>query len=131
MRIPGRSPRRRPPPPPFKPGLSVDTEPFELGVTVIVAGELDIATGPRLRAALEELGAAEAVVIDLSGLTFMDSSALALLLEFARELRERDGRLAIACPEGPARLLFDVTGVADTLRLYDTRRAAQSALSAR
>ena len=134
MRIPGRKPRgQHPPPASFAPGLSVHTEAFELGATVVVAGELDLATIPRLRAELEssELAAVDAVVVDLSGVTFMDSSGLALLLDFERALRERQGRLAIACPEGPARLLFDVTGVGETLGLYGSRDAAQVALSAR
>jgi hypothetical protein len=38
-------------------------------------------------------------------------------------------RLAIACPEGPARLIFEVTGVDGQLRLYGSREAAEAALA--
>ncbi len=102
------------------------------GTVVTIAGEPDMATAPRLRSALasSSIVGSDAVVVDLAGVTFMDSTGLAVLLTFDRELRERGGTLAIACPEGPARLLFDVTGTDEHLRLYPTRDAAEAAVSA-
>ena len=58
----------------------------------------------------------------------MDSTGLAALLTLERELAARGGRLAIACPEGPARLLLDVTGVAERLVPHPTREAAEAAV---
>ena len=66
--------------------------------------------------------------MDLSGVTFVDSSGLGAFITFDRDLRARGGRLAIACPEGPARLIFEVTGVDGLLRLYGSREAAEAAL---
>jgi anti-sigma B factor antagonist len=102
--------------------------PFEAGTTVSIAGELDIATTRPVRDALEAAG--DAVVVDLTDVTFMDSTGLGVLLAFERSLRERGGRMTIACPEGPARLIFDVTGVDKQIRLYGSLDAAQAAIAA-
>jgi anti-anti-sigma factor len=96
------------------------------GALVTIAGEIDIATVPRLRAALAaaELTGSDAVVADLSDVSFLDSTGLSVFLTLDRDLRERGARLAIACPEGPARLLFDVAGVGEILSLYPSPEAA-------
>jgi anti-sigma B factor antagonist len=133
MRIPGRRRRKDPEPPASAPlPLEVEVSAAEFGVLVTIAGELDIATVPRVREALSahDVAGGEAVVVDLGDVTFMDSSGLSLFLTLERELRERGGGLAIACPDGAARLIFDVTGVDEHLRLYKTRDAAEAAVVA-
>ena len=126
--------RKRPPavpapPPTAGPPLDVEVESTPYGALVAIEGELDLATVPRVRAALaaEPVASAGAVVIDLTGVTFMDSTGLATLAGFERELAAHGGRLALACPEGPARLLLDVTGLAEQLALYATRAEAEAA----
>ncbi|HET8952970.1 MAG TPA: STAS domain-containing protein [Solirubrobacteraceae bacterium] len=111
------------------PPLDVDVTPTPYGAIVSITGDLDLATVPRLRAelAVEPVAGAGAVVVDLAGVTFMDSTGLSALLELERDLTARGGRLAIACPEGAARLLFDVAGVTGQLALYWTRDDAEAA----
>ena len=113
------------------PPLDVDVAATPYGAIVSIGGDLDLATVPRLRAELgaEPLTGAEAVVVDLTGVTFMDSTGLSALLDVERDLTARGGRLAIACPEGAARLLFDVAGVTGQLALYWTREDAEAALA--
>ena len=122
--------RREPPPPSGQAPLGLEVGPARFGAIVSIAGELDIATVPLVSAALQDEPAAgaEAIVVDLSGVTFMDSTGLAALMTLQRDIDARGGRLVIACPEGPARLLFDVAGVADQLALYWTREDAEAAL---
>jgi anti-anti-sigma factor len=79
--------------------------------------------------ASEALEHAEAVVVDLTEVAFMDSTGLSALLTFEADLGARRRRLAIACPEGAARLVLDVAGVAERLPLYLTRAEAEAALS--
>lgn len=132
MRVPGRKRRKEAESPASRAlPLEVDVSAADFGVLVAIAGELDIATVPRVRAALSAHAVAggDAVVVDLSEVTFMDSSGLSLFLTLERELRERGGRLAIACPDGAARLIFDVTGVDEHLQLYKTRDAAEAAVA--
>ena len=114
------------------PPLDVDVTQTAYGALVAIAGELDIATVPHVSAALEAEPAASAgaVAVDLTGVTFMDSTGLAALVKLEHALAARAGRLAVACPEGPARLLLDVTGLAEQLAVYATRAEAEAAASA-
>jgi anti-sigma B factor antagonist len=77
-------------------------------------GELDIATVPLLEAAYEELEHAS-VVLDLAGVTFIDSSGLQLLLRLSDR---SEGRLEIISSPALDRLL-QITGVRDQLPLRD------------
>ena len=88
-----------------------------------VAGEVDIASAPALRSALEtalESGAHE-LWVDLCATTFMDSSGLHVLLDthsLADRLRRR---LTVVCPPGNVRRVLDLTGIVNTLRVYEAR----------
>ena len=62
--------------------------------------------------------------IDLSATTFMDSSGLHLLLDTKRRAHELRRRLAIVCPPGTVRRVFDIAGVADALPLYEDLASA-------
>jgi anti-sigma B factor antagonist len=67
-------------------------------------------------------------VIDLCDVEFLDSSGLGVILR-ARAMLARDERaLAIVCPPGGVRRLFDVAGVAELLFLYDAREDLAAAL---
>jgi len=108
---------------------SFTTERFDpSGVTVRAHGELDIANAPVLRQCLtEEVDAgAQRMVVDLTGVTFMDSVALAVVLHFRRRLG--DDRLAVVIQDDSyARLIFDISGIAQTLTLVPTVEAAVAA----
>jgi anti-sigma B factor antagonist len=97
---------------------------------VAVQGEVDLSRVRALEQALDEaIRASEgAFVIDLCDLDFLDSSGLSVILR-ARALLGREERsLAVICPPGPVRRLFDVSGAAELLFLYDGREDAAAAL---
>jgi anti-sigma B factor antagonist len=97
----------------------------DFGTLVEVTGEVDIATSPRLRAALAERPRTGGLlVVDLTTVAFMDSSGLSVVLALQHDTTAAGERLAIVCPPGPVRLLFEVTGVDTELPLYATRAAA-------
>ena len=75
-----------------------------------VVGEIDAHSAPALAAALEE-STADTIVVDMSGVTFMDSSGLRVLLALA----ERSGgrSLQIAQPSRPIMRLFEISGLVD------------------
>ena len=59
---------------------------------------------------------------------FLDSSGLNVLLR-ARALLGREERaLAVVCPPGPVRRLFEMSGVAELFFLYGSREEAAAAL---
>lgn len=90
---------------------------------LIVRGEFDRDTLPCLRAALDDAHAAdpERIVLDLSGVTFGDSSFLNELLEAHR----RPGQLVLVGPfTGQIRHLFELTGTDAVLTLAPDRDSA-------
>ena len=99
---------------------------------IVVTGEIDMATAPmlgrELTAAIES--ADGPVVLDLSDVTFFDSSGLRVAIVAHRDLGEQGRRLAVVCtPEGHVRRTFALAGLADVLDLHPSREAALSDLS--
>ena len=95
-----------------------------------VRGEIDIATSPQLKLALDKAirESVGAFVLDLCEVEFLDSSGLNLVLR-ARAALAREARpLAIVCPPGPVRRVMEIAGVDDLLFLYDTHADVSAAL---
>jgi anti-sigma B factor antagonist len=91
-------------------------------VVITMDGELDMANAPALQAAIEseELATAEIVVLDLQGLTFLDSTGLRVILA-ARELCWRRGQeFAVTPGSAQVQRLLSVTGVGEHLRTIAT-----------
>ena len=94
-----------------------------------VEGELDIATAPRMIAALNEAFAELKLplVVDLSSVDFMDSTGLALLMNAYRRVRRRGQGFAIVCPGGPISRVFEIADMVESLNVCPDRASAQRA----
>ena len=100
--------------PPPATGFSVGVDdPAGAGLVVTVSGELDLATAPRFREALEEaLDRGRDVAVDLAGCGFIDSSGIAALAAIAWRL-EREGRVVeIRGLSERIRYIFELSGLA-------------------
>ena len=99
-------------------------EPSVLVLTVF--GELDIATAPELRTRLTtalEQGATR-LVIDLRALSFLDSVAVATLLQARARLGD-EGRMGVVVdPDSYIRLILEVAGMPRCLDIVETREQA-------
>jgi anti-sigma B factor antagonist len=91
---------------------------FEVTVTsqdgvcvVAVSGELDIDTMAELKAALAAGDGVATTVIDLRGLTFIDSSGVSGVMAAARRARDAGSRLACVPGPLPIQRIFELTGV--------------------
>jgi anti-anti-sigma factor len=95
-----------------------------------VRGEVDINTAEPLEAALDAaiLKSVGAFVIDLTELEFIDSSGLHVLLRARGLLGREDRALAVVCPHGPVRRVFELSGMSEQFALYGTREEAAAAL---
>lgn len=96
------------------PHFRVATETDGDTVVVTVHGELDIASASMLRETFLDLIAREPrpdLTIDASGLTFVDSSGLAVLMMGARRWDEAGKRIALRDPSTTLVRLLDLTGV--------------------
>jgi anti-sigma B factor antagonist len=85
---------------------------------VAVRGDLDVATAPTLRTALAEASSAtHALVVDVSGVTFMDASALGVLIGAARGARDRGHKVVLRGPSANTLRLLQVTGLLEVFRV--------------
>jgi anti-sigma B factor antagonist len=96
---------------------------------VMVEGELDIASAPRLISVLNRAvqEALRSLVVDLSHVDFMDSTGLALLINAHRRLTRRSKGFAVVCPPGPLWRVFEVTDMVNTLHVCPDRASAWAA----
>lgn len=102
------------------------------GVSVVtLAGELDLANAPALRELLQdEISAHDLpVVLDLAAVSFMDSTALGVLVRVRRLLRAEDRALRVACPTGPILRLLTITGLVEALGVHDSLAGAISSIT--
>lgn len=90
------------------------------------SGEIDLATVSQLEDALAASmsdGNAD-VAVDLTGVTFMDSTGLRALLAANQNLSGSGRRLALIVAGGPVDRLLDISGVGQTLAIFGSLEAA-------
>lgn len=103
--------------------LRVTAEPLEDALLVRAAGEVDVSTIPVLRTELETARQeAVTVLLDLSEITFMDSSGLHLLLDLSQASAVSDWAFFIVRPSKAVQRLIEISGTADLLALVDSTR---------
>ena len=96
--------------------FSVETTQVEGKTVIQVRGEIDIATCERLRDAIEpHLGPQQTIVLDLSGVEFMDSSCLTVLIQARGKLTADGGSLVLRNPSDAARRLLTLAQTQDLL----------------
>jgi anti-sigma B factor antagonist len=101
-------------------------------LVVAVSGEIDLFTAPELKAALVdgiEAGRTR-VVVDLTETTFLDSTALGVLIGAVKRLRSREGVLTIVNTDANIAKTFEITGLDQIFTIRPTRDEAVEALDA-
>jgi anti-sigma B factor antagonist len=91
-----------------------------------VSGEVDIYTAPKLRERLVELidGGSRAVVVNLEGVSFMDSTGLGSLVAGLKRMSDQGGRLTLVCTREPVLKVLQITGLDRVFAVHDTVEAA-------
>lgn len=100
------------------------------GFSVVeVSGELDVYTAPALEDALGDLVDARRIdiIVDLTAVTFMDSTGLGLLIKALKWTREHDGSLRIVANSEKILKVFRVTGLDTVLSIHETLAGATGA----
>jgi anti-sigma B factor antagonist len=104
--------------------VSID-EHVEAYSIIAVRGEIDLHTAPKVEYAIERAaGANGTVVVDMSGVAFMDSTALSALLRSKDSLQEQGTSLRLAAPSQAVERIFSVTGFGDYFEVFPSREAA-------
>jgi anti-sigma B factor antagonist len=93
---------------------------------VTVFGQADLHTAPELRAAINDAieSGAQALVIDLSEATFIDSMTLGVLLGALKQLRPTGGSVSVVCSDAHIRRIFEITLLDRVFALHETRDGA-------
>jgi anti-sigma B factor antagonist len=115
--------------------VTVDGRVFGDDVGLLVAGgELDFGASPHIRERLADQvnSGMRRLVLDVSTVTFIDSTAIGVLVGAAVRLQETGGgSLAVVCPEENERVLriFEIAGVDSLISVYGSREEALAALT--
>jgi anti-anti-sigma factor len=111
--------------------LSITVSQAPNGVTLIaLSGDLDIATTDQLRSTLDRIGSASRIVIDASGLQFIDSTGLNELALRSRRAATRGGLLMLAGVSPHLARVFDVVRLQDSVRIEGSVEKAVSGAGA-
>jgi anti-sigma B factor antagonist len=107
----------------------IDHDPIEGGHLIVASGEIDLSATPRLSTvlAIAQASPGGRLVLDLSEVAFIDSTALGTILKAAAQLDESGTNLAVVVPKGPVRRLLEVTNLTQRFKLFATRSAALAA----
>ncbi|GAA2281237.1 anti-sigma factor antagonist BldG [Nonomuraea roseoviolacea subsp. roseoviolacea] len=89
---------------------------------VSLAGEVDVDNSGRMRTCLDESARARGsrLVVDLSGVTFIDTTGLGVLVRVRADLREREGSIALVAPGGQVLRRLRRTNLAPLFPIYAT-----------
>lgn len=96
---------------------------------LVVYGELDVMTSPRLREAIEQvlLEAPKIVLVDMANVNLVDSAGLGALIVAQRHVAEAGAELRLVAVAPQPAKVFEITGLADRFRIFpDTGSATTS-----
>ncbi len=101
--------------------LEVSTRRVGERVVVAVAGEVDLETASQMGdAALAAAQDSPHLVLDLAGVTFLDSTGLKVLLAVQRRAQLASGSLVLAGAPRPVLRILTLTGLEDAFTFYDS-----------
>ncbi len=96
-------------------GFQIETQPLQTGDGVLVAvrGEIDFNRSPELHEALLELiqHKPRRLVLDLSGVSYIDSSGVGTLVDAQRRLSRAGGKVVLAGLQDRVRGVLEITGL--------------------
>lgn len=96
-------------------------------IVIAPEGELDVALVDGFRRGLSQAArdATEGLVVDLTEVSFIDSSALGAIVELQNHLRRSEQQLAVVVPSGSAvAVAVNLSGLRGRLPMFETREAA-------
>ena len=109
--------------------LKVETRHPSEGVAVIaLGGEADVYTSPRIKQEIVDLlnNGSTKLVVDLTGVEYLDSTGLGVLIGGLKRARERDGDLKLICDNVRILRIFEITGLT---KIFDIHRSEPEALA--
>jgi anti-anti-sigma factor len=103
--------------------LEVQTRQVESGATVVApTGRLDVAGAPALKDAISEAlkNGQPRVVLDMEGVSFVDSTGLGSVIAALKQIRSSQGDLRLAAPNQQVRVVLELTTLDRVFPYYST-----------
>lgn len=102
-------------------------------VILKLTGEIDLHASPVLRAELQKCAAEKTnlLLVDFSGVEYIDSSGLATFIEYVRSASDHKGRIALFGLKKKVRTIFDLVRLNELFTITDSAEAARAALAAK
>ncbi|WP_062106584.1 STAS domain-containing protein [Bacillus niameyensis] len=97
--------------------VSIDVKEADKEIRAKLTGEIDAYSAPKVREALQDLVKKPEVklVVDLSGVNYMDSTGLGVFVGLYKTLKEYKGSIVLNGMSDRLKRLFDITGLADVM----------------
>ncbi len=91
------------------------------GAVVQVTGDVDLATSTRLRDALQQAAATSSSVVrvDMTGVTFLDSSGISVLVDAQQQLGQSSSRLVLHGVGDHVKRVLEISGLGTFFELSD------------
>ncbi|MAE63078.1 MAG: anti-anti-sigma factor [Phycisphaeraceae bacterium] len=107
-------------------GVIQRRDPIDDGLVIALEGEIDLIRSPQLRAELVEIldGGVDRLVIDLSEVSFMDSSGVATLVEVLQHQRKSESKLVLCGLRDKVRSIFEISRLDMVFSIADDVDAA-------
>ena len=98
---------------------------------VVVGGEIDVYTAPKLREQLIDLVSSGAyhLVVDMEGVEFLDSTGLGVLVAALKRIGANGGSLQLVFAQERLFKLFSITGLAKVFVICDSVETALANLA--
>ncbi len=92
-------------------------------------GEIDLHGSPRIAASLREMIVKKPahLLVDLSGVTYVDSSGLAVLIEAMQSVEQQGGKFGIVGLQETVRSIFEIARLDQVFRIFPSLEAASAA----
>ncbi|MEP6662366.1 MAG: STAS domain-containing protein [Verrucomicrobiota bacterium] len=97
---------------------------------IALHGDIDLQHSPSLRKLLQAKAAAQipVLVLDFTGVKYIDSSGLATLVEYYQKSRSYSGKIALAGLSNRVRSVFDLVRLSEIFSIYPTVAEAKEGL---
>lgn len=108
--------------------MDLSLESREVGdrTVLTVAGEIDVYTAPKLRDKITDVvnDGHYAIVVDLEGVEFLDSTGLGVLVGGLKKVRAHSGSLDLVCSQDRLLKIFRITGLSKVFTIHPSLEAS-------
>jgi serine/threonine-protein kinase RsbW len=110
--------------------ITIDRDPGSAVCVARLEGDLDFSTVPELRRGIDTVieGGCNSIVMDFSGVSYADSSALGLLVWLDKRLQSRAGRLIVAGADGNVSRVLELSGLLGVAPCVSAAASVEDAL---